>query len=124
MALVIFVEFGVSRGDLGEAFPGFEVGDVVGVLAFIGGTDIVCGLGHQLPGYGIGHALVAQDSGFAVRSDRVIYAGESNKSDDDEIEGTGQFHLFGVILAWMGKDLGSETMFATFYGLNRYNRCN
>lgn len=62
MGLVVFVGVGVSGDEDGEAFAAFEVSDVVCVLAFIRSTDIVDGLGDHLPGDGVGHSLVTEDT--------------------------------------------------------------
>lgn len=62
MGLVVFVGVGVSGYQNGESLSAFEMSDVVRVLAFIGGTDIVDGLGDHLPGDRVGHSLVTEDA--------------------------------------------------------------
>lgn len=85
------------------------MGDIVGVLTFIGGSDVVGrllfgqtgeGINDDLPGGGIDDVLVSEYAGLSVRSDGIEDSAKHNKGGDYEIERGGELHavviLFGV----------------------------
>lgn len=113
MGLIVFVGFRVAYFEDGEPFSGGEVGDVVGVLTFIGGTNIVGSLRNHSAGDWILHALEAEDSRFAIRSNRIVNSGENKKCCEDDIEGAGELHAEVILFELAVEKLDNLVLIAT-----------